>query len=117
MKFLNAMRLMMHNGTMYNHFVPRCWQILLIVFDYDPDDLYHRIKTFAVRISKQQSLVFLHRCQGGLMCPFTSLAAQVMKIGVVKMNIVTLLRRRTTKGDLCCDGDRCHMRGWEWEEL
>ena len=31
------------------------------------------------------------------MCPFTSLAAQVMKIGVVKMNIVTLLRRRTTK--------------------
>ena len=51
------------------------------------------------------------------MCPFTSLAAQVMKIGVVKMNIVTLLRRRTTKGDLYCDGDRCHMRGWEWEEL
>ena len=51
------------------------------------------------------------------MCPFTSLAAQVMKIGVVKMNIVTLLRRRATKGDLCCDGDRCNMRGWGREEL
>ena len=43
MKFLNAMRLMMHDGNMYDHFVSRWWQILLIIFDYDPDDLCHRI--------------------------------------------------------------------------